>query len=185
MERDFKIRKRLILGGLTLLLGADLVLMAYSWRQSATPRTPKQQLTAELQQLDLLRADIRRAEEIKEKMPSTQKDCDKFEQSLRPADAGYSAVLAELGAIAAKSSLHLDGTTFKQKAIPNRNLEVVDVEAAVDGDYAGVVRFVNGLQRSDSVYEVDAITLAGDTQSRSGSAPVRVLVHMRTYFRTV
>ncbi len=81
--------------------------------------------------------------------------------------------------------MHLDGLTFKQKAIPNRNLEVVDVEAAVDGDYAGVVRFVNGLQRSDSVYEVDAITLAGDTQSRSGNAPVRVLVHMRTYFRTV
>ncbi len=92
MERDFKIRKRLILVGLTLLLGADLVLMAYSWRQSATPRTPKQQLTAEVQQLDLLRADIRRAQEIKEKMPSTQKDCDKFEQSLRPADAGYSGV---------------------------------------------------------------------------------------------
>jgi len=41
------------------------------------------------------------------------------------------------------------------------------------------------LQRSENVYEVDALTVTGDSQSHSGTGPVRVLLHMKTYFRTV
>jgi Tfp pilus assembly protein PilO len=187
MESNFKLRKRFVVAGLTLLVTADLMLFAYSWRLSSAPRTPKQELITENQQLQVLRADIRRAEEIKQKMPTTQKDCDKFEHSLRQANAGYSAVTAEIGAIAAKSSLRLDGLTFKQKQISNRNLEVVDLEAAVNGDYSSVVRFVNGLQRSESIYEIDSLTVAGNSnsQNRSSNGSVRVLLHMKTYFRTV
>jgi hypothetical protein len=185
MERNFTVRKRLVLAGLTLLVGADLALFAYSWRLSSTPRTPKQELASEVRQLELLRADIRRAAEIKQDIPATKRDCDKFENSLRDANAGYSAVTSELGAIAAKSSLHLENLTFKQKPIPNRNLELVDMDAAVAGDYASVVRFLNGLQRSQSVYEVDSLTVASDTRNRTGEGPVRVLLHMKTYFRTI
>jgi Tfp pilus assembly protein PilO len=118
-------------------------------------------------------------------MPTTQQDCDKFEHSLRPANTSSSAVLAELGTIASKSSLHLDSVTFKQFPVPNRNLEMVDMDATVNGDYASVVRFLNGLQRSENVYEVDALTVASDSQSHSAGGAVRVLLHMKTYFRTV
>jgi hypothetical protein len=185
MRRDFKIQKQLIIGGLALLIGADLCLAAYSWRQSATPQTPKDQLTAEVQKLDLLRADIRRAEEIKEKMPDTRKDCDKFEQSLRPSTTGYSAISTEIGAIASKSALQVDDLSFKQKAVPTRNLEAVDMDATVNGDYASLVKFLNGLQRSENVYEVEGLSVATDAQKTGGNGPVRVVVHMRTYFRTV
>jgi Tfp pilus assembly protein PilO len=185
MERDFKFRKRLILTGLTLLIGADLALGAYSWRLSSAPRTPREQLNAEAQQLELLRADIRRAEQIKQNMPHTKEDCDKFERGLRTESAGYSAVTAEIGAIAAKSSLHVDDLAFKQKSIPNRNIDVVDLDLTVNGDYASVVRFINGLQRSESVYEVDGLAVAGDSQNKSSNAAVRVQLHMRTYFRAV
>jgi len=185
MERDFKFRKRLIFAALALLIGADLALAAYNLRQSSAPRAPGPQLSAETQQLELLRADIRRAEDIKQQIPATQQDCDKFEHSLRPANSGYSAITAEFGAIAAKSALRLEDVTFKQKSVANHNLDVVDMDVAVAGDYAGVVRFLNGLQRSENVYEVDALTLAGDTQNKSGNGAVRVLLHMKTYFRTV
>ena len=185
MERHFIFRKRLILAGLTLLIGADLALAAYGWRLSSAPHTPKQQLASEVQELELLRADIRRAEEIQRNMPATKADCDKFEQSLRPTNNGYSEVTAELGTIATKSSLHLDSSSFKAFPIPNRNMEVVDMDVTVNGDYASVVRFLNGLQRSDNVYEVDALTVAGDSQTHAASGAVRVLLHMKTYFRTV
>lgn len=185
MERQFIVQKRLIIAGLTLLIGADLALAAYGWRLSSAPRTPKQQLASEVQELELLRADIRRAEEIKQKMPTTQQDCDKFEHSLRQSNTGYSAVTAELGTIASKSTLHLDSTTFKSFPVPNRNLEMVDIDATVNGDYASVVRFLNELQRSENVYQVDAITVASDSQNRSAGGAVRVLLHMKTYFRTV
>jgi hypothetical protein len=185
MRNDFKIQKQVILGGLALLVLADLCLGAYSWRLANAPRTPKMQLTAEMEKLDLLRADIRRAEEIKQKMPSTQSDCDRFEQSLRPASSGYSAITAEVDSIAVKSALQMSDLTFKSKTIPTRNLDAVEMDATVSGDYSAVVKFLNGLQRSDNVYEVNGLSVATDTQKTGGSGPVRVIVHMRTYFRTV
>jgi hypothetical protein len=68
------------------------------------------------------------------------------------------------------------------KEIPNRGLQMVEMEATVTGDYASVVRFLNGLQRSDSVYEVDGLTLTADSQSHAGGA-LRVNLRMKTYFR--
>ncbi|HZC66937.1 MAG TPA: type 4a pilus biogenesis protein PilO [Candidatus Dormibacteraeota bacterium] len=185
MQNSFKIQRQLILGVLALLITADLALAAYGWRLSSLPHTPKEQLSAEQRKLEVLRADIRRAEEIKEKMPATQRDCDKFEQSLRSADSGYSGISAEIGAIAGKAALQMNDIKFKQKAVAARNLESVDVDATVGGDYASVVKFLNGLQRSENVYEVEGLSLTGDSQKNGGNGPVRVTVHMRTYFRTV
>jgi hypothetical protein len=184
MQHDFTLQKRLIIAGVGLLLAADLGLATYSWRQSSSPRTPRQQLAQESAQLQLLRADLRRASEIRAKMPSTKIDCDKFEHDLRPATTGYSAISAELGLIAGKSALQIDDLTFHHKEIPNRGLDAVDIEATVVGEYASVVRFLNGLQRSENVYEVDSLSLAADSQNHSGgNGPVRVSLHMKTYFR--
>ena len=103
MQRDFTVRKRLILAGLAALVTADFAMAAYGWRLSSAPHTPKQQLAQERTQLELLRADIRRAQNIREKMPSTQVDCDKFEHGLRTPSNGYSAITAEMGVVASPS----------------------------------------------------------------------------------
>lgn len=184
MPRDFKLQKRLILAGLGLLVAADIALAAYSWRLASSPRTPKQQLAQERSKLELLQADIRRAQSIREKIPATQLDCDKFEHSLKPVSVGYSSISTELGAVAAKSALRIDDLAFKQKSIPSRGLDVVDIDATVAGDYVSVVRFLNGLQRSENLYEVDGLSLSSDSQNRAPTGQVRVLVHMKTYFRS-
>ncbi len=82
MPRDVTFRKRATLGAVIFLVLADVALAAYSWELASAPRTPRQQLAVEMKQLDLLKADIRRAQDIREKIPAIQKDCDKFEQSL-------------------------------------------------------------------------------------------------------
>jgi type IV pilus assembly protein PilO len=182
MQHDFTLQKRLIMAGVGLLLVADLGLAAYSWRLASATRTPRQQLARESTQLELLRADLRRASDIRAKMPDIQKDCDRFEHSLRPASSGYSAISAELGSVASKSALHIDDLSFHGKEIANRGLEMVEIDATVTGDYTSVVRFLNGLQRSESVYEVDGLTLTVDSQSHAGGA-LRVNLRMKTYFR--
>jgi hypothetical protein len=184
MQRDFTVRKRLILAGLAALVTADFAMAAYGWRLSSAPHTPKQQLAQERTQLELLRADIRRAQNIREKMPSTQVDCDKFEHGLRTPSNGYSAITAEMGVVASKASLRIDDLTFKQKPIPNRGMEVVDMDATVTGDYVSVVRFLNSLQRSENLYEVDGLSLTEDSQNHTANGPIRVVVHMKTYFRS-
>jgi len=52
-----------------------------------------------------------------------------------------------------------------EKELTEHKLDEVVIEATVAGDYNGVVRFVNQLQRSKNVYIVDALQLESDTRA--------------------
>jgi type IV pilus assembly protein PilO len=183
MQRDFKLQKRLILGGVLLLVAADLALAAYSWKLASAAHTPQQEFVTQTQKLDILRADIKRAQDIQAYMPHIQSDCDTFEKDhLFTANAGYSSVTADIGAISKKAALQIDDLTFRQKEIPNRKITEVAIDATVSGDYKNIVEFVNGLQRSKNIYALESLSLASEVQSASGM--LKVALHMRTYFRT-
>jgi Tfp pilus assembly protein PilO len=184
MRRDFTLQKRIILVGVTLLVLADVALAAYSWQLSSAPHAPQQQLAVETNQHNLLKADIKRAQDIRDNIPAIQKDCDHFEQSLFPARSGYSAVRSELGAVAKKSGIQLGDLTFKPTEIASRGMTEVAIEATVNGNYKSVIAFLNGLQRSSNLYAVDALSLAPENANQASANVIKVALHLRTYFRT-
>ena len=183
MKRDVKVRKRLIIGALGLFVLADVALAAYSWQLNSAPQTPQQELATQNKQLEVLKADIKRGEAIRQLTPAIQRDCERFEQSLLPVSSGYSSVSAELDSIAKNAGAQIENREFKQKEIPNRGMQEVAIDITVNGEYTGVVRFLNGLQRSQNLYAVDGLALASDTQNQASNGPIRVSVHMKTYFR--
>src|SRR5438046_9746758 len=79
MRRDFTLRKRTILGGVILLVLADVALDAYSWQLSSAPRAPRAQLGIEPTQHNICKADIKRAQDLREHIPAIQKDRSEFE----------------------------------------------------------------------------------------------------------
>ncbi len=184
MRRDFTLRKRIILAGVVLLVLADVALVAYSWQLSSAPRAPQQQLAVETKQHDLLKADIKRAQDIRDNIPAIQKDCDRFEQSLLPASSGYSAVMAEIGATAKKNGIQLEDVSSRQTEIANRGMTEVTIDATVNGDYKRVIGFLNGLQRSANLYAVDALTLGSENANQASTNVIKVALHLKTYFRT-
>lgn len=181
MRHDFKLERRAIVFGLILLVCADVALAVYSWNLSAG-RHPQEELAVLTRNRDLLRADITRAQDIRQKIPAIQEDCDRFEQALYPASKGYSSVSAELDSIAAKTGLSIESSGFHQSEIKGRDLEQVEIDAVVDGSYSQVVHFLNGLQRAQNVYAVDALEAKGDS-GPGGQGRVRVSMHIKTYFR--
>jgi Tfp pilus assembly protein PilO len=184
MIRDVKLQKRLVIGALGLLVLADVALATYSYHLSSAPRTPQQELAIQNKQLEVLRADIKRGEAIRQLTPSIQKDCDRFERSLLPINTGYSSVSAELDGIAKKAGAQIENRDFKQKEIPNRGVEEVDMDVTLNGQYTNVVKFLNGLQRSQNLYAVDGLALASsESPSQGPNGVIRVSVHMKTYFR--
>jgi Tfp pilus assembly protein PilO len=184
MRRDFSLRKRIILVGVTLLVLADVALAAYSWQLSSAPHAPEQQLAVETIQHNLLKADIKRAQDIRDDIPAIQKDCERFEQSLFPARSGYSAVRSELGTVAKKSGTQLEDLSFKPTEIANRGMTEVVIDATVNGNYKSVIGFLNGLQRSSNLYAVDALSLAPENANQASANVIKVTLHLRTYFRT-
>jgi Tfp pilus assembly protein PilO len=184
MPRDFTTRKRAILTGVILLVAADLALAAYSWQLASEPLTLGQQFAKQERKLKVLQASVARAQQIKEDMPSIQRDCEKFEGMLLPGSSGYSSVLSELSAIARKSGVNLQGTSFKRTAIPERGLTEVAMESTIQGDYKNVILFLNGLQRSPSIYEVESLALATDATNKGPANVIKVELHLKTYFRS-
>ena len=183
MRHDFTLERRLIIFGLVLLVAADIALAIYGWNLSAG-RHPQEELSVLTRNRDLLRADITRAQEIRKKIPAIKDDCDKFEESLYPANKGYTSVSAELDSIASKSGLVIESSGFHEAEIKGRDLQQVEIDAIVDGSYSQVVHFLNGLQRSQNVYAVESLEAKADAV-QGANGKVRVSMHIKTYFRNI
>jgi Tfp pilus assembly protein PilO len=186
MQRDFTLQKRIILVALGVFLAADLGLAIYSWELSSAPHTSQKAFDEQNLKLKVLRGDIRSAQGIKDDMPNTRKDCEKFEQSLPAESTSSSSVIAELDDVGKKSGLQIVTLTSRRKEMPNRGMVEEIIEATVSGDYGSVVRFVNGLQRSERFYVLDGLTLGTEAQTQGQAAAnglIRVGVHIRTYLR--
>src|SRR4029077_12325086 len=182
MRHDFKLRKRAIVLLLVSLITADVTLGVYTWNQ-ASAQSAKQELALMTVNRDLLKKDIQRALEIRSHIPAIQKDCDAFERSLFPESTGYSTVSAELGALAAKAGLRLDSRSFKPKPVKGRDLTELTIDTQVKGDYRGVVRFLNELQRSKNFYAVEGLSAHSGSQTQGVRGALQVTLHIKTYFR--
>jgi Tfp pilus assembly protein PilO len=183
MQRDFTFRRQAILAGVILLVLADVTLAVYSWELASAPQSPQQQFALETKQHDLLKADIKRAQDIRDKIPAIQTKFDQIEKSFPPASSGYSSIRSELGEIGKKAGIQLEDLTMKQAEIANRGMTEVLIDATINGDYNSVIHFLNGVQRSTN-FEVDNLTLAADSSNQGASGVLKVSLHLKTYFRT-
>jgi hypothetical protein len=184
---DFTTKKRVILAGLGLLLAVDGGLAYHNSRMMIRDANPEVKLKADALYVDKVKGDIGRANNIKAHLPEVQKYFDQFETTLPPAGQGYSVVSQEIGDIAHETHVQVRDLKFREKEIPGRNVNEIEMEAQVDGDYAGIVRFLNRVQRSKNTYVVDSLGLDSVTNLGSGNqAPpgtVKVSLHLRSYFR--
>lgn len=183
MARDFTTRKRVIMGGVICLVAADLALAAYSYQLTSQPLTTGPAFARQEDYVKKLGASVARAEQIREDMPNTQRDCEKFERMLLPATSGYSSVLSELHEIAKKSGVSLPDVGFKPTPVQARGLTEVAMESTIEGDYKNVILFLNGLQRSANIYEVESLALAPQKDNKGPANVIKVGLHLKTYFR--
>ena len=187
--RDFKVRKTVILAGLGFLFVADGALAYLSARLSEREKNPELALQAQSAQLLSLKNDVEHANKIKARMPEVEKYFDQFETTLPPLGKGYSVLSQELDEVARDTHVQVRDLKFHEKEVSGRNVDEVEVEATLEGDYTGIVRFLNRLQRSKSTYVVDSLGLDSVASTGPGSqAPpgmVKVGLKLRSYFRKV
>ena len=180
---DFELKKRFIIGALAALLVADAALGYLNLRMSKHREDREQVLVIQTHKVALVKSDVERARKIREKLPQTLNQFDQFESTLLPATKGYSVLAQEMDDYAKDTHLLLDEVKFHEKEVSGRNLTELTVESRVSGDYNGIVRFLNHMQRSKNVFIVDALDVETDTSGQAQAGVLRVNLHMRTYFR--
>ena len=182
MKIGFSLQKKIVIAGLAVLIAADAILALYAM-QSAN-KFSRNELAAEKTQIKLLKADIQRALAIERSIPQTKADCERFENSLYPSSAGYSSVSDELTGVAKRAGLQaVSALAFHPKELPGKNMVELGLDATVNGDYKDVVRFLNGLQRSKSLYIIDTLTLASEPGAQKVAGSLRVVLSLRSYFK--
>ena len=183
MRREFAWYRNLILGALVSALAADMVLAAYFYRVDSSVLSPKAELKLLSEQRKLLQTDISAARAIQDNFPKTKTDCEIFEKSLPASGNGYSVISIQLSKFAHEATLQLGALTFRQKSFPGKAISEIAIDATIEGDYKGVVHFLNDLQRTENTYVLEDLALASDTSSQSTTGKVKVTVHLKTYFR--
>ncbi len=88
-----------------------------------------------------------------------------------------SEVLTELGALAVKNNVLLARGQYAHGK-PQQGLVELRMEASLSGDYAPIVRFINGLERDKVFFLIDGIALNGQ---QSGVVSLRMI--LTTYLR--
>jgi Type II secretion system (T2SS), protein M subtype b len=174
--------KRWVLIGLIVLFALDVGLAAERWRMSVTASEQQLQLQALRLRTEVaaLRSNLNRAQAVKRSIPHIADESDRFyNDQLLGSSEGYAALIADLGGIAQQAGLETSGVRFEQKAASEHGVTEVDATAVIEGSYEGLIRFINGLERSKNFYVLDSLELASSTGGQ-----VKLNIRLHTYFRT-
>lgn len=86
--------------------------------------------------------------------------------------ANYSTIAVHLGDIAVKNGVRLTRVTYG-KGKPSDSLTEVPIDASISGEYTGILRFINGLERDENFFVVRGMALAGQ---QGGTVNLRLQV---------
>jgi Type II secretion system (T2SS), protein M subtype b len=114
---------------------------------------------------------------LDKKIPRARQDLATFYRDRFP--SGYSAISTDLDRIASHSGVKISSEKYTQKDSDLQNLQLVEVETEVSGDYLQLVKFINTVERNQLFFIIDNMELAGEQ-----SGPVKLRMKLQTYLRT-
>ena len=114
---------------------------------------------------------------IDKKIPEAKKEIASFYQDRIP--SGYSAISTNLDQLAAQTGVRVSSEKYKQGDTDIHNLQQVEVDADVSGDYLQLVKFINAVERNKLFFIVQDLELGGEQ-----NGVVRLTIKLQTFLRT-
>ena len=94
----------------------------------------------------------------------------------------YSEIATQLGVLKKEDNVRLAGANYSQEPVVDVSsmgpLTEVRIDARLSGDYIGLVRFLNGLERDKVFFVINGVTLTGQESGR-----VNLRIKLTTYLR--
>jgi type IV pilus assembly protein PilO len=155
---------------LNLVLGVRLFL-AWSTLHAAGPEQLQQKQTA-YRALQLEMSPLRG---LPQKVDLSRTQADQFYAARFP--AAYSTISSAINDLATKNTVRLTSLAYSPKrALPG--LIELRLDASLSGEYAPLMHFINGLERSKTFFLISGITLTGQQ-----GGLVNVRLRLITYLR--
>ena len=109
----------------------------------------------ELKAMDLKTAPLRG---LDKRVVASRDEIQAFYEKRIPSE--YSAFAARIGELQVKSGVRLSRVQYSQGP-PGADLTEISMDAGISGDYPGIMRFVNSLERSEMFFVIRGMQLTG------------------------
>ena len=90
-----------------------------------------------------------------------------------------SQIPAEFGKLASENAVAIEQVKYKLPEGTLGNLQPVELDADLGGNYTALARFINALERDDMFFIINSITLGGEQQG-----PVKLNLKLEAFLRT-
>ena len=89
-----------------------------------------------------------------------------------------SEILIEFGKLASAEGVTIGQVKYKPREVGAGNLQPVEMEADLVGNYISLAKFINALERDQMFFIINSITLGGEQQG-----PVKLSMKLDTYLK--
>jgi len=181
VKRDLYEHRRWVRGGLMTLLVIDALFFFFSFRPMGMSFS---QQNGELQSLrdeaKGRRETVDRLRKIEGALSDSNRLGDQFYQTkFLPAETGFGTIMEEVDKLAVANGVHKGAVSYGVHEIKDRvDLEEVDIDTTLDGEYSKIVQFINHLEKSQLFLIVDSLGVSGGKGKM-----VSVSVKLLTLFR--
>jgi type IV pilus assembly protein PilO len=168
-------RMRAVMIGLLVL---DALVIAFLFSPLTTPaEIRKHDLEKAQNELTLKTKEYEPLMGMDEKLKNAEKQLNVFYKNRLPEK--NSAIDTELGKLAEQSKIRLTQATYENKQSDMPNLIEVDIGANLEGDYPGLVKFINSMERDKMFFIVESVGLSGDQ-----SGGVKLALKAQTFLKS-
>jgi Tfp pilus assembly protein PilO len=152
-----------ILAVATIVLGVRLIM---DWR--ATSASTVDAIAARQLELRMLEVQTAPLRGLDKRVALSREQIDEFYAKRIPNKE--STILEQLGQISSKGHVQLSRVQYTQHP-GSGDLTEIRMDAGLSGDYAGIMKFINGLERSPTFFVIRAMALTGQ---QSGTVNLRM-----------
>lgn len=167
---------------LLVFLVALTGLLVYRLALASEARAGGRQIERREAEVLRLTQDRERTEGLVEQLRSNQQSIERFRREQLATEAErLTLVIAEVKELARRAGVEPSSIRYPQERVGEVSLTRRLIRFSVDGDYAGLRRFINFLELSDQFLTLEEVSLTG----RSGeSSALRIGLTVSTIFRT-
>jgi len=145
--------------GAGILLILALVLgIRFSMDWVATSGSKSDELANRQTQLKMLELQTAPLRGIDKRVDESSKQMKEFFEKRIPTN--YSTISIQLGELSVKNGVRLTRTQYSPGK-PGEGLTEVKLDATISGEYTGIMRFVNGLERDEKFFVIRSMNLTG------------------------
>jgi Tfp pilus assembly protein PilO len=174
---DLRRTRKHIKTALAVLLGVDVVALVVFFSplvgSSDSRRQELNQLSTELRSKTLQVAPLT---DLPKKVTTANRQIADFYKKRFPTQD--SQIAAQFGKLAAANGITIEQAKYKEEEAELGRLQPVEVEADLSGSYVSLAKFINALERDDTLFIISSITLGGEQ-----TGPIKLQMKLETYLK--